>query len=129
MNHVTKNSDLTFSLGKEHSLTDKKSIQYLFSGEKFVSSHFPLTCLIQRVEPTGVRFLFVVSKKKLKRAVDRNAVKRRLREACRFQKSNWYQKSTKGLHIALIYQPSQIHSVQEMENAFKKCLDDYFRRN
>jgi ribonuclease P protein component len=73
---------------KEERLCNKKLIDELFhSGSSFLCYPFKASWLIIN-EPQQVpaQILFSVAKKRFKRAVDRNVLKRRMREAYRLNK-------------------------------------------
>jgi ribonuclease P protein component len=78
-------------------------VYYLYDGEK---------------EDQGARVLVSVSKKKFKKAVDRNRIKRIVREAFRKNKAVLYdylQENNKSLWLGLIYSGETILSYQETE--------------
>jgi len=77
-----------YTFKKEERLCNKKLIDELFhNGSSFLCYPFKAQWLVVS-EPTGtpVQILISVSKKRYKRAVDRNLVKRRVREAYRLCK-------------------------------------------
>lgn len=81
----------SFDLGRNEMLKSKKLIDNLFaSGRKF--SQFPCRIVFQLqsqdLETPVVRIGVSASKKHFKRAVDRNRIKRLLREAYRLQKND-----------------------------------------
>jgi ribonuclease P protein component len=92
-----------YSFGKKERLSRETWIQELF--EKGSSFHFyPFRVLyLPHPDPgsTTNQVIFSVSKRQFKRAVDRNAIKRRLREAYRLNKSALSQ--TDKWLIAYIY--------------------------
>jgi ribonuclease P protein component len=77
-----------FTFRKEEKLKSEKNIQELFSkGSSFYL--FPFKVIVLPNPNPGVRvhqILISVSKRNFKRAVDRNLIKRRFREAYRLQK-------------------------------------------
>jgi ribonuclease P protein component len=88
---------LTNSLGKEERLCSAKDIETLYkSGTSFLN-HPVVVYYLPQPELKFTRVLVSVSKKKFKRAVDRNLLKRRLREAYRLNKSILEKKGFLGL--------------------------------
>ena len=73
----------------------------------------------------AVSVLISVSKRNHKHAVDRNRLKRRMREAYRLNKSALTEIATeKGarVHLALIYASKEISDYQTIEHAVRKIL-------
>ncbi len=78
---------------KQERLSGKKAIDLLFAKGKG-SSIAPLKLIIKTSLSTQIypaRIMFVVPKKKFKRAHDRNLLKRRMREAYRINKNSFYK--------------------------------------
>ena len=77
-----------YNFTKEERLCNKKLIEGLFhSGSSFLCYPFKASWLLTDTpQQFPVQILFAVSKKRFKRAVDRNLVKRRVREAYRLCK-------------------------------------------
>ena len=77
-----------FTFGKEEKLCSRKSIDRLFlKGEAFIA--YPLRVQFMPAilpEDVPVQAMFSVPKKRIKRAVKRNLLKRRMREAYRLNK-------------------------------------------
>ncbi len=75
------------------------------SGESFLA--YPLKVVFLKTDSTQAHPLqvaFTVSKRNFKRAVKRNLLKRRMREAYRLNKSGFYNEiAVKELHIAVMF--------------------------
>lgn len=108
--------DSCFGLKKAERLCGKKAIDALFAGTDSKSlSAYPIRIVFRPTEEAGIRILVSVSKKRFRHAVDRNRVKRQLREAYRLNKHILAstEQSTPGMDIAFIWltdkhQPSDL---------------------
>lgn len=120
-----------FTLHKEERLSSQKLIEELFnSGDSFLS--YPLKVVFLKTElpqPQPVQAAFTVSKRNFKRAVKRNLLKRRIREAYRLNKPAFYQEiAAKELQLAImfVYIGKDIAEFPVIEkgmvSAFKKLL-------
>ena len=120
-----------FTLHKEERLSSQKTIEDLFtSGESFLA--YPLKVVFLKIEPSqsfAVQAAFTASKRNFKRAVKRNILKRRMREAYRLNKPDLYrQLAAKGLHIAIMFvyigkDIAEYTAIEKaMNSAFKKLL-------
>jgi len=75
------------TLGKDERLKSRKLIEQLFKGgNSFSIAPLRILYSVAALTPTPLQAGFSVSSKKFKRAVDRNRIKRLLREAYRLQK-------------------------------------------
>lgn len=112
-----------FSLPKIERLSKKKSIQELFNkGSSFYLYPFKVIYLVGPQNQASHQVIFSVSKRNFKKAVDRNLIKRRMREAFRLSKS--LSEGTSKFQIVYIYTAketlpfNQIHD--KMVNTFKR---------
>lgn len=123
--------EVSNTFGKAEKLCKIKSIDRLFSqGDSFIA--YPLRVvyfLEERGEeindPSAVSVLVSVSKKKFKRAVKRNKVKRLIREAYRLNKSQFLEvvkTENKQIEIAFLYLKSELPTYEEVEKAMLKAL-------
>lgn len=117
----------TFS--KEEKLCSTKSIESLFAkGDSFIA--YPLRVVYQlrdeSVEDNQYASVLIsVSKKKFKRAVKRNRVKRMIREAYRLNKSlylDWLKVNNKQMDIAFLYLKSELPTYTEIEKSIQKAI-------
>jgi len=96
---------VSFTLKKHEILRSKNIIKELFNdGSSFFLYPFKVYFLLKPTQQAN-QVLFSVSKKYFKKAVDRNLIRRRMREAYRLNKSilNVGQMESFSLSIALIY--------------------------
>ena len=116
-----------YTLSKEERLSWKRYIDLLFAkGQSFVA--FPLRVIYLPVEeeiPARASFLVSVPKKKFKRAVKRNLIKRQVREAYRVRKYDLLaplEAKGKSLLLAFLYIDKEIHAFATMEKAMNKAI-------
>ena len=116
------------AFGKTEKLNSEKIIAGLFQSGVFVSK-YPLRANLLvtplPVEGVPVQVVFTASKRKFKRAVDRNFVKRRLREVYRKHKLPFYQAiEQKGitLTIAVMYTGSELPDMKQLEKSYAVLL-------
>lgn len=116
---------MDFTFKKSERLCSKKAIDALFAHGKS-KTHFPIK-LIYRASmfesPFPVRAMFVVPKKKHKRANKRNILKRRMKEAYRLHKHTLYE-ALKGhqIDIMFVFLSNDEYSYQEVEKTLCHLL-------
>ena len=118
-------------LGKSHKLCGKVAVDRLFTRSD-ASSHlaYPLRAVWGRNDVrTGggepVQFLITVPKKRLRHAVDRVKMRRRVREAYRLNRPCW-DAATPVTDIAFIYISDQLEPYARVEKAMKRILHKVF---
>ncbi len=114
---------------KSERLCSRILMDRLFQGDNRSVSAYPIRAVFLPVEPTaqqGVSVLISVPKKRFHDAVDRNRVKRQLREAYRKHKHTLTSRMAErgeGLLIAFVYVSPQIESTDYIEKRMVRLLD------
>ncbi len=107
---------LSHRLGKQERLSGHKQIDALFGGGSQSVTVYPIRAVYRLSACSGgqppVRLLVSVPKRHFKHAVDRNRVKRQLREAYRLQKQ-------------VLHEAMQAHEGQELLLAFIWLSDQH----
>lgn len=117
-----------YTFKKEERLYKRKNIEALFSkGAFFFSFPFKIIWLeTEKQQDFPAKLLISVPKRNFKRAVDRNRVKRLIREAYRKNKGLLYgalEFQNKYLNFAIIYTQKEIFSYQEIESSIIVMLE------
>jgi len=107
------------TFGKEERLCSDKDIEALYKTGTSFLQHPIVFYFLTKPEAKNTQVLVSVSKKKFKKAVDRNLVKRRLREAYRLNKTLL----NTTYHVALVYVAGSILPYADVEKAIKAGLE------
>ncbi len=120
---------LNNGLCKAERLNSKSTIEELFSGNSKSFSAYPLRIVfmpLEKKENALASIMISVPKKRFKRAVKRNKVKRQIREGYRKNKQellNVLNEKEHGLAIAFIYLSNEILATNLIEDAIKQILE------
>lgn len=123
---MSEQSRETFS--KQERLVSRKEIGLLFEkGDRFSESPFRILWGVTEEEREfPVRLLVSVPKRIMKRAVDRNLIKRRVKEAYRKQKTRLYsilERKGQKINLILVYTSSKIAPYEELEDKISRVLN------
>lgn len=117
-----------YTFTKEERLCNKRLIDELFhNGSSFLCYPFKASWLLM-TEPqeVPVQIVFSVSKKRYKRAVDRNLIKRRMREAYRLSKQqqlyDQLNNADKRIILSVAYIGKEIAPYELIEKKMLKLL-------
>jgi ribonuclease P protein component len=109
-------------------LKSRKSIEYLFRGGNSISS-YPFRMLYRKVEQQTAPVLMTVAvpKRLIRKAVDRNLLKRRTREAYREIKAQLYENiseksATASYEILFLFQSGEMVDYKTIKNAVRFLL-------
>ncbi|MFZ2900745.1 MAG: ribonuclease P protein component [Saprospiraceae bacterium] len=110
-----------FRFTRAERLKSRKLIGALFKeGQSFAV--FPLRIIfIRSAEGSGVQAAFSVSKRHFKRAVQRNRIKRQMREAYRLRK-NQFPDTTGQLSLMVLYTAKEALPYAQIEAAMGRLL-------
>lgn len=119
---------MRYTLPKLERLNSRILIEKLFTGGSKSLPAFPLRIVYMPVEgenlPT-ISLLISVPKKRFKRAVKRNRIKRQIREAYRKNKDclrESLENSGKKVIIAFLWLDNELHPSDEIEEKVKKLI-------
>jgi ribonuclease P protein component len=114
---------MNYQLPKSERLHAEKSIKELFNeGSSFFLFPFKVQFFVKKGVQAGTpQVLFSVSKRKLKKAVDRNFVKRRIKEAYRLNK-HLVSLENIELNLGLVYVAGNLMEFSEIQAKIIPCL-------
>ncbi|WP_445737300.1 ribonuclease P protein component [Mariniflexile sp.] len=118
---------MKYTFNKKEKLKSKKLIEQLFAEGKSVSA-FPLRLVFlptnfdeNVVAKTGVS----VSKRHFKRAVDRNRIKRLMREVYRLNKTVYFNNMTTQYAFMILYIGKELPTIAQIETRMKHLFEKF----
>ncbi len=123
-----------YTFTKEERLCSQKQIELLFNNSSsFILYPFRFVWTSQTLAdaPYPAEIAISVPKKRFKRAVDRNKIKRHIREAYRKNKGELFYPFLIQQHIKLsfilIYVSNQLFTAVDMEKKLNLCLNKFIK--
>ena len=123
-----------YTFTKEERLCSQKQIELLFNNSSsFILYPFRIVWTSQTLAdaPYPAEIAISVPKKRFKRAVDRNKIKRLIREAYRKNKGELFYPFLRQQHIKLsfilIYVSNELFTAVDMEKKLNLCLNKFIK--
>lgn len=121
-----------YTLSKAEILSSRKLIEKIFRREGEMITKFPLSFIFMKInfnENVKAQILFSVSSKKIKKAHDRNRIKRMLRESYRLQKPEIYSKIDGYKYIfCLNYNSTEIAEYNEINEKVIYLINEFYKK-
>jgi len=121
---------MRFTFKEKEKLKSKKLIEQLFERGSSISQ-FPLRMVYLKIEHTSdypVQASFSVSKRKFKKAVDRNRIKRLMRESYRLHKHTLYQNIDSKYILMFTYIDEKEHKYVDIEEKMIHLLKKFLQK-
>lgn len=118
-----------YGLGKKEKLCSVRAIEILFGpgGAEFSTLAYPLRAVARadevRASDAPVAFLISIPKKRLRHAVDRVTMRRRVREAYRLNRNALTLPEGVNIDMAFIYVADSMQPYSRIESAVIKALN------
>jgi ribonuclease P protein component len=118
---------MDYSYKKNERLCNKIIIEKLFNeGKSLYSGSLKLIWVITNLpEPVPAQTVINVSKRRFKRAVKRNLLRRRMKEAFRLNKSDLYtvlRRNNQQMALMILYNSNSINNYSQISEAMKDLL-------
>lgn len=122
-----------YTLSKTERLSSLKAISQLFdTGSSLAVTPIRLVWLSVPQSPVdpGIQVMFSVPKKKFPRAVDRNRIKRLLREGYRLRKPMLYERLAEGrhYHLAILFTGNDMPDYALIQKSLHVALDRWLTK-
>lgn len=122
---------MKFTFNKTEKLKSEKLIEKLFLEGKSVVAYPLRLVYIETVFDSGVKTKVgvSVSKRHFKRAVDRNRIKRLMREAYRLQKGLFFNNSSSSYALMILYIGKDKPDFESIQQKTKQLFDKFLKQN
>ena len=121
-----------YSLSKTEILSSRKLIEKIFRREGEMISKFPLSFIFMKQEfeeNVNAQILFSVSSKKIKKAHNRNHIKRLMKECYRKQKPLLYQKIKEQKYVfCLSYNSAELSNYEEINEKITYLINEFYKK-
>jgi len=121
---------MKYTYNKIERLKSVKLIEELFEEGKFISV-YPLRLAYLKScfdEDIKLKVGISVSKKNFRRAVDRNKIRRLMREAFRLNKNAYFNNITKQYAFMILYIGNEIPNYIDLENKIKQLFEQFLKK-
>jgi len=118
---------MKFTFQKDEKLKSRKQIEILFKEGKNVKS-FPLRLIYHPIDFEGefpLKAGFSVPKSAIKLAVNRNRIKRKIRELYRLNKHEFARDITKTYAFMFVYMAKEELPYSELEKSMRKLIVNF----
>ena len=120
---------MRFTFPKEEKLKREKQIREVFDKGAPITV-FPLKLLYLKTEDKIFKFQagFTVPKRNFRRAVERNRIKRLLREVYRLNKPHIFNKTEGSYAFMFLYLGKELPAFHDLEETMRKLLNKFISR-
>ena len=115
---------MNFTFKKNERLCSKTIIDSLFENSKFINAYPFRISYLEYDFPDDIpgQVMFIVSKRRLKKAVDRNRTKRLMREAYRLQKNGFYSIEGRKFAMAISFNGKEPLDLETAKTSIAKII-------
>lgn len=109
-------------MGSEFRLKDREIISEIFRSGTAIKAYPILGIYVRHRRHEGAQIGFSVSRKKIRKAVDRNLIKRRMRESVRLQMDLVHPEGGMGVALMLIYHHPEVMEFAVIQKSVQVLL-------